>query len=101
MDELIRQSAQSSVVHNDDTGMRVLTVNRDPTDDRTGVFTSGIVSVDQDRKIALYLAGTRHAGENLAEVLKHRSKELPSPIQMCDALSRNVPKLSTGVEVLR
>ena len=25
---------------------------------------------------------------------------LPSPIQMCDALSRNVAKLSTGVEIL-
>src|SRR5580692_11102788 len=40
------------------------------------------------------------AGENLAEVLKRRSAELPSPIQMCDALSRNVPKLPGGVEIL-
>jgi hypothetical protein len=39
--------------------------------------------------------GTRckHAGENLAEVLKQRSPDLPPAIQMCDALSRNVPKL--------
>jgi hypothetical protein len=33
-------------------------------------------------------------------VLKKRSAELPSPIQMCDALSRNVPKLPAGVEIL-
>jgi transposase len=99
-DELIRQAAQGTVVHNDDTGMRVLTLQRDPKDERTGVFTSGIVSVDQGRKIALYFTGGRHAGENLAEVLRQRNAELPSPIQMCDALSRNVPKLPVGVEIL-
>jgi transposase len=99
-DELIRQAAQGMVVHNDDTGMRVLMLKRDPSDERTGVFTSGIVSVGEDRKIALYFTGGRHAGENLAEVLKQRSAELPSPIQMCDALSRNVPKLPAGVEIL-
>src|SRR5665213_4082603 len=99
-DELIRQAAQGTVVHNDDTSMRVLMLNRDPSDERTGVFTSGIVSVDQGWKIALYFTGGRHAGENLAEVLKQRSAELPSPIQMCDALSRNVPKLPAGVEIL-
>jgi hypothetical protein len=73
---------------------------RDPSDERTGVFTSGIVSVGEGHKIALYFTGSRHAGENLAEVLKQRSAELPSPIQMCDALSRNVPKLPAGVEIL-
>lgn len=71
------------MVHNDDTGMRVPMLKRDPSDDRTGVFTSGILSVDQGRKIALYFTGSRHAGENLTEVLKKRSAELPSPIQMC------------------
>jgi transposase len=98
-DELIRQAAQDAVVHNDDTGMRVLMLKRDPSDERTGVFTSGIVSVGEGHKIALYFTGSRHAGENLAEVLKQRSAELPSPIQMCDALSRNVPKLPAGVEI--
>jgi transposase len=99
-DELIRQAAQGTVVHNDDTGMRVLMLQRDHKDERTGVFTSGIVSVDQGWKIALYFTGGRHAGENLAEVLKKRRAELPSPIQMCDALSRNVPKLPAGAEIL-
>jgi hypothetical protein len=99
-DELIRQAAQGTVVHNDDTSMRVLRLNRDPLEERTGVFTSGIVSVDQGWKIALYFTGSRHAGENISEVLKKRSAELPSPIQMCDALSRNVPKLPAGVEIL-
>jgi transposase len=36
----------------------------------------------------------------IADLLKQRRAELPSPIQMCDALSRNVPRLSSGVEIL-
>ena len=86
--------------HNDDTGMRVLKLKRPEGDERTGVFTSGIVSVGEGRKIALFFTGREHAGENLAAVLKKRTAELPPPIQMCDALSRNVPKLPAGVEIL-
>ena len=33
-------------------------------------------------------------------MLKQRAKELSPVIQMCDALSRNVPKLPEGVEIL-
>jgi transposase len=99
-DELIRQAAQGEVVHNDDTSMRVLRLERDSKDERTGVFTSGIVSTAQGRKIALYFTGSQHAGENLADVLKQRSRELPSPVQMCDALSRNIPRLAAGAEIL-
>ena len=99
LDELIRQAAQGSVVHNDDTGVRILKLARNPDDGRTGTFTSGIVSIGREWRIALYFSGWKHAGENLADVLKRRAAEMESPIQMCDALSRNTPKLS-GVEVL-
>jgi transposase len=99
-DELIRQAAQGEVLHNDDTSIRVLRLEREPSDQRTGVFTSGIVATGADRKIALYFTGRQHAGENLAEVLKQRASGLDAPIQMCDAASRNVPKLSEGVEIL-
>jgi transposase len=98
--ELIRQGAQGEVVYNDDTRMRVLRLAREPSDARTGVFTSGIVSTKQGQQIALYFTGRQHAGENLADVLRARAAELPPPVQMCDALSRNVPKLSSGVEIL-
>jgi transposase len=91
--ELIRQAAQGSVMHNDDTSMRVLKLLRNTDDERTGVFTSGIVSICGGWKIALYFTGWKHAGENLADVLKQRAAELKAPIQMCDALSRNSPKL--------
>jgi transposase len=62
-DELIRQAAQGTVVHIDDTSMRVLRLRRDPKDERTGVFTSGIVSVDQGWKIALYFTGSHQTRE--------------------------------------
>jgi transposase len=99
-DELIRQAAQGEVLHNDDTGMRVLRMAREPSDDRTGVFTSGIVSTQQGRRIALYFTGRQHAGENLRDVLQHRVQGLATPIQMCDALSRNTPKLTDGAQIL-
>jgi len=99
--ELIRQAAQGEVVYNDDTTMKILTMMpaRSPTEEcaeekseRTGVFTSGIVSTREGRRIALFFTGRKHAGENLAEVLSKRASELGPPIQMCDALSRNPPK---------
>ena len=97
LEELIRQAAQGRVLHNDDTSMRILRLIREPGDKRTGTFTSGIVSLVGAWTIALFFTGSKHAGENLSEVLKQRAHELPAPIQMCDALSRNMPK---GVETL-
>jgi transposase len=97
LEELIRQAAQGSVMHNDDTSMRILRLTREPDDKRTGTFTSGIVSIVGAWTIALFFTGWKHAGENIAEVLKQRASGLPAPIQMCDALSRNTPK---GVETL-
>jgi transposase len=103
-DELIRQAAQGEVMHNDDTGMRILHLAREPAPagkgERTGVFTSGIVSRVGVWLIALFFSGWKHAGENLAEVLKQRVPGLAPLIQMCDALSRNAPKLSEGVRLL-
>jgi transposase len=100
--ELIRQAAHGEVVHNDDTSMRVLSLDRDAdiAPERTGVFTSGIVWIFQGHRIALFFTGCKHAGENLAEVLRQRPADLPPPIQMCDALSRNVPKLPEPLQTL-
>jgi transposase len=94
-DELKRQAAQGEVVHNDDTSMRVLSLDRDAdiAPERTGVFTSGLVWIFREHRIALFFTGCKHAGENLAAVLQQRSPDLPRPIQMCDALSRNQPNV--------
>ena len=58
---------------------------------RTGLFTSGVVSTREGRRIALFFSGRKHAGENLKDVLVQRAADLPPPIQMCDALTRNLP----------
>jgi len=98
LEELIHQAAAGEVVHNDDTSMRVLSLGRNRVRDaevspeRTGVFTSGIVSISGGHRIALFFTGRKHAGENLADVLERRPAGLSPPIQMCDALSRNLPK---------
>ncbi len=74
LEELIRQAAQGSVMHNDDTSMRILRLTREPGDKRTGTFTSGIVSLVGAWTIALFFTGWKHAGENIAEVLKQRAQ---------------------------
>lgn len=98
-EELIRQAASGEVLYNDDTSVKILEflehdrVIEDPQlPGRTGIFTTGIVSTQEGRKIALFFSGRKHAGENLADVLAQRARELPRPIQMCDALSRNLPR---------
>lgn len=100
LNELIRQAAQGEVLHNDDTAMRVLKMAREPSDERTGVFTSGIVSTQQGQRIALYFTGRQHAGENLRDVLRYRAQGLAAPLQMSDALSRNTSALPEGVQIL-
>lgn len=59
--------------------------------ERTGTFTSGIVATRDGRRIALFFSGHQHAGENLKDVLSRRATERGAPIQMSDALSRNLP----------
>ena len=101
--ELIRQAAQGDVLHNDDTTVKILELMgqrswkealagaEGDADERRGLYTSGVVALRDGYRVALFFSGHRHAGENLAQVLKHRAEELPPPIQMCDALSRNLP----------
>ena len=100
-DRLIEEAAQGEVLHNDDTTMKILELcgaqqsdgeeAQDNREQRSGVFTSGIVARSNGHRIALFFTGRNHAGENLAAVLSRRAAELSSPIQMCDALSRNMP----------
>ena len=105
-EELIRQAAQGEVLHNDDTTVKILELmgpdgqhgavlsaaeDASIAEERSGLFTSGVVALLDGHRVALFFSGHRHAGENLARVIKHRAATLPPPIQMCDALSRNLP----------
>lgn len=76
-EELVREAAQGEVLHNDDTTAVILESIRErrkreqaeeageapEPGERTGTFTTGIVSLVQERKIALFFTGTQHAGK--------------------------------------
>jgi transposase len=94
--ELVHLAAQGEVVHIDDTKAKVLELSTQLQKElasgegnRTGIFTSGVISTVEGRQLALFFTGRNHAGENLSKVLAQRSSELEAPILMCDALSRN------------
>lgn len=101
---LIRAAAQGTVLHNDDTPVQILELfaalkkaaeiesTADTGEERTGRYTTGVVSIIDGHKAVLFLSGRQHAGENLRDILVKRSAELPPPIQMSDALSSNTPK---------
>ena len=108
-EELVRQAADGEVVFNDDTTVKILEMMgkrakekifaeasagdsaKKEASQRSGMFTTGIVSTREGRKLALFFSGRQHAGENLKDVLLQRAETLGAPIQMCDALSRNLP----------
>lgn len=95
--ELIKQAAQAPLLHTDDTPTRILSLmaqrkvlealGQTPTS--KAINTTGIIAVLAERKVALFLSGHNHAGDNLNLVLAQRAKELEPPIQMSDALSSN------------
>jgi len=101
-EELIRQAAQAEIFHNDDTSAKILSLMAEnralvasgeaDAGARTGIFATSIVAIlGGERRVALFFTGRKHAGENAEELLEHRAAELGPPIQMCDALDRNVP----------
>jgi transposase len=94
---LITLAAQGHLIHNDDTPMRVQSLAKESAaategKERTGIFTTNLLAEVAGHRIALFITGHHHAGENLDQLLARRAKEASPPIQMCDALSRNPSK---------
>lgn len=92
---LERIAANGEVIHNDDSHVKITDLIRhnrlNPDKVRTGMFTTGFISRSNQRDIALFYNGTKHAGENMETLLKKRDEHSGPVIQMCDALSRNIP----------
>lgn len=100
---LVDQAAGGRVLHVDDSYVRILELMGKRREllvadsslskpERTGLFTTAVVSILDVGPVAVFFNGRQHAGENLADVLDRRDQRLPSPIVMSDALNRNVPK---------
>jgi len=95
--ELIKQAAQAPLLHTDDTPIKVLSLMADrkvlealgQTPANKAINTTGIIAVLAEHKVALFISGHNHAGDNLNAVLAQRAKDLEPPIQMSDALSSN------------
>lgn len=91
MNALVRYGANCSNLYTDDTSIRMIEQKRH-LPGRTGLFTTAIVAEGAEGKVALYFTGEQHAGENLADLLRHRAEAQAPPLVMFDALSRNHPK---------
>lgn len=108
--ELGRHAAQGDILHTDDTYARVLgfmgrrrakLLQRGelPDPSRTGLFTTGVVSLTHEQAIVLFYTGRQYAGENVALLLAARDQDLAPPTLMSDGLeSRNVPEGHAVVE---
>jgi len=88
-------AANGDVIHNDDSHVKIIDIIRHnrqhPEKQRTGMFTTGFISRTGQRDIALFYNSQLHAGENMERLLKKRDEHAGTVIQMCDALSRNMP----------
>ncbi len=89
-DHLVWLAAQGKVAYFDDTSMKNIDLVRPEGDTRTGVFTTGLVSVSDQWEIALLFTGREHAGENRAKLLAQREPDLKAMIMMSDALASNL-----------
>ncbi|MEI7488007.1 MAG: IS66 family transposase [Chryseobacterium sp.] len=88
---LLKMAADGNKFFIDDTKAKVLALlkeNKDQSPERKGIYTTGIISESDDRKIILYLTGRRHAGENIDRIIKERKNDKRA-ILMSDALSAN------------
>ena len=92
---MLKQAAQGELFHSDDTTGKVLSLMKEgeTKNGRKGIFTTGILSKMEDRMAVLYFTGRNHAGENIDDLLQKRLQGLSPPQLMCDALSRNIPKV--------
>lgn len=100
---LLSLGAQGTILHNDDTYSRILEfmgkrraalLKRGEFDkpERTGLFTTAVVSKTASGSVALFFSGRQHAGENLADLLARRAADARPPLLMSDGLDRNLPK---------
>jgi transposase len=57
-----------------------------------GCYTTGIIGVNDDYSVYLYVTNDEAAGKSVTPILAKRNPELPTPFMMCDALTANIPK---------
>src|SRR5262249_27445099 len=92
--EMEKDAANAKILYGDDTWLRILEMMKENEakgkGERVGIQTTGIVAEREDGvKIALYLNGRRHTGENVERLLEKREDDLGPVIRMGDASAAN------------
>ena len=108
-EELVRQAAQGDVLHNDDTTIKILELmgpdgrqdalrsaaeDASVADERSGLYTSGVVALRDGHRVALFFSGRRHAGENLGPSSREHARRdrCRRPSRCAMPSSRNLPR---------
>jgi transposase len=100
---LEKLAAQGEVIFQDDTPHHILSLieenqqarvraqaqGKAKPEERTGMQTTALIVQVGIRRVCLYYTGRRHAGENLAALLRKREPGRGKPLVMSDALSSN------------
>ena len=80
----------------DDTHAKILEVainnKKVSHKERKGCYTTGIIGVNNEHSVYLYVTNDEAAGKSITPILAKRNPELPTPFMMCDALTANIPK---------
>jgi len=88
-------AANGHLAHGDDTNVKIQSLIKENKgldgNERTGMFTTGVVSFYKKYQIHLFYSGRKHCGENMLMLLSKRDPKLPMIKYMCDALGRNMP----------
>ena len=84
-EKLLKIASQGDLIHGDDTRNKILSKKK------KNVWTTGIVSSLDSRRISLFFTGQGHCGNNMDRLLSMREKQ-SKVIFMSDALASNRPK---------
>jgi transposase len=90
-------AARASVIYFDDTKVKIINCQPLKADKRKGIRTTAIVADLDDFRVALYVSGRDHAGDNVSDLLKNRPVELGIIIRMCDALKLNFTAVGEAI----
>lgn len=94
---LLQELANSQGFYVDDTHAKILeqlAANKKAVKkkDKKSCYTTGILGVNEEYDIYLFITNTQTAGRGFDSVWGFRDPDLPTPFFMCDGLAANIPK---------
>lgn len=91
-------AALCSVLYYDDTSVKIIDCQPQLAEKRKGIRTTALVADLGAEKVAVYVSGRKHAGDNASELLSKRPESQEKVIRMSDALSANLS--NTGQDII-